>query len=132
MSATDPNLEALARGVASAQGDAAEAKTILRGSTGRPGALAEIEVLKADVRHVDNRLGEARELFSSLHRQLDLKMDIVLAAVKAVAGVRPNALVTAVAVTSLVVLALSGAAIACTAVYAGLEHHSRQRMAVEP
>ena len=117
-SETDPNLDAIARGLGSAQADAKEATTLLRGAAGRVGALAEIELLKADVRHGDERVTEMRELFSNWYRQLDGKMDTVLTAVKAMSVHRLNPLVTALLVVSILVMAVSSLAIAGVAVHA--------------
>lgn len=134
---TDPNLDAFARGLATAQADAAEAKTMLRGTSARPGLLTEIEVLKSEVRHLDDRQQEARDLFGSLFRQLDTKMDSVLTSMKAtqlaVAAVgtwRPSRVVAAFLLCCAFAIAASTVTTAGVAVHAyarSIERDAYQR-----
>ncbi len=124
---TDTQLDAIARGLGAAQADAKEAATLLRGSPTRPGVLTDIELLKTDLRHVDDRLTETRELFLSMFRQLDTKIDVLTAAVRAMSSRTLHPLVTALLVACVVTLATSAVVVAGIATQAYAHALERER-----
>lgn len=111
-------IDAIARGLGTALGDTAAIKATLHGAHGRVGMQTDVELLKSDVRHGDERVTEMRELFGSMYRQLDGKLDAVHTAVRALTHRTLHPLVTALVVVCIVVVTVSAVAVAGVALHA--------------
>lgn len=130
----DPNLDAMARGLGQALADATDAKATLHGTRQKTGVLTEVELLKSDVRHGDERVTEFKELFGSMFRQLDGKIDVLSGAVTVLSSNvtasnhrRLHPLVTALLVVCMVVITGSAVAVAGVALHASDRMDQRER-----